>query len=335
MPIYKTFSKRKQEAENSGKPVIYTYDYLPKEFKVQVIYLWRDVSGAFSKDYSPPYRSPYTSYHNHQDYRRDYNQIIESHWQWVIDILTREAGVFKLVPHVRNSRMGDCSDFLLENDNVDQALDLIELSFHRFDKMLRQEIADSSFQIYVKLNVDDVINELNYRFQEHAIGYQYAGGQIVKINSQYLHSETVEPAITLLHDAGFQGALQEFMDAHKCYREKDYKNAIVNASNAFESTMKIICDARGWAYPPNATSSKLIYVLFDHNLVSPEMKSQFTSLQSLLASGVPTIRNKGGQGGHGQGSQPVQVPDHVAAYALHLTASNIVFLVESHKTFGK
>ena len=332
MPIYKTFSKRKQEAENSGKPVIYTYDYLPEAFRVQVIYLWRDVSGAFSKDYIPPYRSPY---HSNQDYRRDYNQLIGSHWQWVIDILTREAGVFKLVPHVGNSRMDDCADFLLENDDVDQALSLIELSFHRFDKVLRQEIADSSFRSYVELNMDDVINELNHRFREHAIGYQYAEGQIVEIKSQYLHSETVEPTIKLLQDAGFDGALQEFMIAHKHYRERDYKDAIVNASNAFESTMKTICDEREWAYSQSATSSKLIKILFDNNLVSSEMQSHFESLKNLLVSGVPTIRNKGGQGGHGQGSQPVQVPDHVAAYALHLTASNIVFLVESHKTFGK
>ena len=125
------------------------------------------------------------------------------------------------------------------------------------------------------------------------------------------------------------------MTAHKYYRERNYKEAIVNSSNAFESTMRTICDIRRWAYPQNATSSKLIDILFDNDLVTTEMKSHFTSLRSTLASGVPTIRNKGGQGGHGQGSSPVEVPDHIAAYALHLTASNIVFLVESHKALGR
>lgn len=321
MPIYKTFSKRKQEAKNSGKPVIYTYDYLPREFKVQVIYLWRDVAAAFSKSYYP--------------YKQNYDQLVRNHWQWVINTLTRETGVFELVPSFRSSLMDDCAGFLLKSDDVDQALSLIELSFYRFDKVLRQEISDSPFHRYVELNMDDIIAELNHRFREHAIGYQYAEGQIVEIKSQYLHSETVEPAIKLLQDAGFDGALQEFMDAHKCYRERDYKDAIVNASNAFESTMKTICDARGWVYSPSATSSKLIEILFDNNLVSPEMKSHFTSLRNTLASGVPTIRNKGGQGGHGQGSSPVEVPDHIAAYALHLTASNIVFLVESHKALDR
>ena len=315
MPVFKTFAKRKMEAENSGKPVVYRYDHLPQEFKVQVIYLWRDVLAAFHKN-------------------RHF--MVTDHWSWVNSTLSREMGLFNLVPrgHLQ-SRMEDCADFLLENDDVNQALSLIELSFFRIDKVLRQQIIDTHLQFAVKLNVDDVLQELNYRFREHGIGYHYEEGQLVSVNSQYLHSETVEPALNLLRDAGFEGALQEFMNAHKHYRERNYKEAIVNSSNAFESTMRTICDIRRWAYPQNATSSKLIDILFDNDLVTTEMKSHFTSLRSTLASGVPTIRNKGGQGGHGQGSSPVEVPDHIAAYALHLTASNIVFLVESHKALDR
>ena len=46
-------------------------------------------------------------------------------------------------------------------------------------------------------------------------------------------------------------------------------------------------------------------------------------------SGAPTVRNK--EAGHGQGSEPVNVPEYLAAYVLHLTASNIVLLVEAYK----
>ena len=316
MPIYKTFAKRKKEAQNSGKPIAYRYDYLPREFRVQVILLWGDVVNAF-----PNYHRPF---------------LKKALWGAVHNLLAREMGVFELAayPSVDENRMEDCTQFLLESNDVNQVLSLIELSFRSFDKVTREEIA-KKFSGVVEIDIDDVLEELNYRLREHGIGYQYESGQIIAVNSQYVHSQAVEPAITLLHDAGFQGALQEFMDAHKCYRERDYKNAIANASNAFESTMKTICDARGWDYSPSATSSKLIAILFDNNLVSPEMKSHFTGLRSALESGVPPIRNKGGQGGHGQGSQPVEVPDHIAAYALHLTASNIVFLVESHKALDR
>ena len=259
MPIYQTFAKRKRDAANSGKPEIYSYDCLPMELKVQVIHLWKDVFDAFPQYYRPV--------------------VVKGYWKWVHDTLAREMGVFNLVtnPSISGDRLEDCSNFLLGCDNVDHALSLIELSFRYVDVVVRQGIAkDFRFKGVVKLDIDELIQELNQRFCEHSIGYQYAAGQIIEVNSQYLHSETVEPAITLLHDAGFEGAMQEFMAAHKCYRERNYKDAIVNASNAFESTMRTICDNRGWAYRQNATSSKLIEILFSYNLIPTEMTSHFT-----------------------------------------------------------
>ena len=317
MPIFKTFAKRKKEAADSGKPVIYRYDELPTQFRVQVVHIW-------NKSFAVPRQ----------------NSFAENCWAFIHDTLAKEMGTFELQPNpaFRRNRLTDCSNFLLQSNDIDQALSLIELSFLCIDTVVRKDgysYYRGDWERGAKQTPDDAIKELNYRFHEHAIGYQYAGGQIVEINSQYLHAETVEPAIKLLHDAGFEGALQEFMTAHKYYRERNYKEAIVNSSNAFESTMRTICDIKGLAYPHNATSSKLIDVLFDKNLVTPEMKSHFTSLRSTLASGVPPIRNKGGQGGHGQGSTLIEVPDHIAAYALHLTASNIVFLVESHKALDR
>ena len=310
--VFMTYTKRKKEAENAGKPVTYRYDYLPRGFRVQVVHIW--IQALNTED-----------------------SFAVNCWESIHDTFAKEEmQVFELIPNSAfpRNRLRDCSDFLLQNDDIDQLLSLIELSFLYIDGVVRVKglrYYREDWERGIKQPPDSAIKELNERFREHAIGYQYSEGKIVKVDSQYLHSEAVEPAITLLHDAEFDGALQEFMTAHKHYRERAYKDAIVNASNAFESTMKTICDARGWTDSPSATSSKLIKILFDNNLVPPEMKSHFTGLRSALESGVPTIRNKGGQGGHGQGSQPVQVPDHVAAYALHLTASNIVFLVESHK----
>ena len=37
-------------------------------------------------------------------------------------------------------------------------------------------------------------------------------------------------------------------------------------------------------------------------------------------------------GAHGQGATPRETPDYVAAYALHLAAAKILFLVEAHKS---
>lgn len=58
-------------------------------------------------------------------------------------------------------------------------------------------------------------------------------------------------------------------------------------------------------------------------------QSHFSALRSTLESGVPTMRSQ--FGAHGQGSQIVEAPQHIAGYLLHLTATTILFLVESEK----
>ena len=160
------------------------------------------------------------------------------------------------------------------------------------------------------------------------MGYQYAEGKIVPVASSFVHSQVVEPALTLLHGQGFEGARDEFMQAFAHLRRGDTKSAIVEALKAFESTMKAICTqkGRGWEYDAGkATAKDLIAILLKQGLIPASLETQFANFRGLLESGVPTVRNK--NGGHGQGPDPIEVPRELAEYAIHLTASNIVFLV--------
>ena len=93
--------------------------------------------------------------------------------------------------------------------------------------------------------------------------------------------------------------------------------------------MKSICTKRKWASSPTDTAKKLLDILFANVLVSTLMQSHFSSLRSLLESGVPTVRNK--LGGHGQGTEIIEVPDYLASFALNTTASSIVLLVNAEK----
>lgn len=150
----------------------------------------------------------------------------------------------------------------------------------------------------------------------------------MRVDSQYIHAQVVKPAISLLQEMGFRGAEDEFLRAHRHYRVGEYKEAVAEALKAFESTMKAICVARKWSYDANATARILIDTMFKNALLPPMLESQFNGLRTVL-EGLPTVRNK--TSGHGQGIDIVPVPDYLAAYALHLAASNIVFLVEAHK----
>ena len=93
--------------------------------------------------------------------------------------------------------------------------------------------------------------------------------------------------------------------------------------------MKTICDKNAWTYDKRATSKTLIDICFQNDLIPFFWQQHMAALRSLLEGGVPTGRNK--LGGHGQGTKPVNVPQHIVAYVLHMTASCIVFLVEAAK----
>jgi len=79
------------------------------------------------------------------------------------------------------------------------------------------------------------------------------------------------------------------------------------------------------------TAKDLIGVCLKKNLIPSLMQSHIGGLRAALESGIPTIRNRTPGAGHGQGATVIRVPLHYAAYMLHLTATTILFLVESEK----
>jgi hypothetical protein len=74
-------------------------------------------------------------------------------------------------------------------------------------------------------------------------------------------------------------------------------------------------------------------LVFSKGLIPSYLQTHFGALRATLDSGVPTIRNR--EGGHGSGEKPNEVPEYLAAYELHLTASAIVFLIRANEDFGK
>jgi hypothetical protein len=67
-------------------------------------------------------------------------------------------------------------------------------------------------------------------------------------------------------------------------------------------------------------------VLKSNGLFPDYLDTSFNQLISVLKSGLPEIRNNSAS--HGSGSVPLQIPGHFAAFAIHLAATKIVFLVE-------
>ena len=298
MSVLDLFSFRERLAARDT-PDVFTYDELPEQLRVQIVHIWRDAI-------------------------REYN--LEA-WKSIHDAVAREHGRFGL--GIGQGYRENCEEYLPNHRSVDETLDLIEFSFFIVDRIGRRVPGYQWQALGITVASGNDIEELNVRFRRAGVGYQFETGQIIRVDSELVHSEVVRPALRYLHEPGFEGPREEFLRAHACYRAGNAKDAVTTANNAFESTLKAICDQRRWTYLKGARASDLLKVVRANGLLPDYLDASFDQLAATLKSGLPKVR--GEEGAHGQGAAPRKTPDHVAACALHLAAAKILFLVEAHK----
>ena len=305
MPVFDIFSKR-QKRIRGEVPDVYQYDEIPHKLRVQVIHILVDALGK-------PY---YDSFDNICFPDGTYGA-----YEFIHKALCREYGIFTFNENAETD-YDRIEDFILETEDAERAIDVIELSLQYIDPDV---YGFDTLDIAPK----EAIDELNHRFREHGVGYQYESGQMIRVDSQFIHSRAVKPALTMLSSPMYEGANAEFLSAHEHYRGKKYKECLNDCLKALESCLKAICDKRGWVYGAKDTANRLINIVLKNELIPEFMESHLSGLRSALEAGVPTLRNE--LGGHGQGTREILVPEHIAAYALHLTASNILLLAKAEE----
>jgi hypothetical protein len=304
MPVFDLFSKRQKRLRGEVQD-IYTYDKIPESLRIQIVHIIRDAIGE-------------SKYSNTDEPRKVYD--------FLYDTLCREYGKFSLIEGYNKTSMEQVLNFLLQTPDMEQVIDVIELTFKYIDRIIKKNYHQYANDTSVKISPDEAIEELNERFKESGIGYSFESSEIIRVDSTYVHAEITKPTIALLWGNKFQGANEEYLKAHEHYRHGRNKECLTECLKALESVMKSICKEKGWSFNQTDTAKKLIQICFQNNLVPTFTQSQFTSLQNLLESGIPTIRNK--LGGHGQGQTPLKVDDEMTRYGLNLTGTNIIFLVE-------
>lgn len=308
MPVLDLYSYR-QRVANGDIPDTFVYHELPEPLRVQITRIWDAAIG----------RSMFST--------RDVFNVENQNWIKIHDNVAQEHGVLQLSSGTSAADM--CKNFLRDtNKPVDEILDLIEHSFWYIDNTIRKFQYFQNEQYGITKSADNAIKELNERFRRAGVGYQYESGKILRIDSELIHSEVVRPALWYLNQKGFDGPCEEFLEAHTHYRAGKTKAAITGANNAFESTLKVICEQQGWEYQSGARASDLIKVVREKGLLPDYLNQSFDQLLATLKSGLPALRNE--EGAHGQGSTPRNTPDYIAAYALHLAAAKILLLVEAH-----
>jgi hypothetical protein len=311
------YSKRKKAAEDP--PTAYRYD-LPMEFRHQVWHIWRDAIGYVQATIRTTVFAHRLGLEKDDHICALYSKINKT----LCDELGK-LGLFGSSP----------CDALLQfflSAVTEEALDVIQVSF----AWMAAAQDDYRFMGWVTpdLTAAEAVEKLNRRFQEHAIGYRLANGQIIRIDSEFLHAKTTEPALRLMYVNGYEGALEEFQLALKYYRQgpDHYDDCLTNCLKAIESTLQKIIELRKWKMPGEAKFDNLFAEVKKRGLFPPFLGVHVGELKKFLQT-VAVIRNE--EGGHGSGSVPNEVPDHLVAYQIHLTGSAIVFLIRCNDEYGK
>lgn len=238
-----------------------------------------------------------------------------------------ENEFFKLLTYA------DEKDYLL-------VLDLIDMLAHGVLEQYRKGASDK---------FDEVINEV---FRLNGVGYELIQGHLIHKGNEVTHTQITRPALFLLSDPLYSTANEELLNAFSKFREDLFKDAIHQANSAFESTMKIIIHKNNWSIinrnpkkkPPSvqaASANLLIDTILEHaqlNLLIDTTlehgdveKFHKTALEGMRNSlqALASLRNA--HGGHGQGNEIIETYRRHCEFALHMTASNIIYLI---KTYG-
>ena len=198
---YEIFSKRQQRIQGETLDT-YQDESIPQELRVQVFYIWEKVWE--------------TAYENNFG-ELQLSQLAIDAYTSIEKTLREEYGVLSLDGGDDPDEDGFgfyrvVRNLLLGTKDADKVLDIIEVSFRYIDQVIRDKFYRSSEDELDKLfgishrdisldtipsnaiPPDEAIDQLNQRFREHSVGYRYESGQIVKVDSQDIHSEVVKPA---------------------------------------------------------------------------------------------------------------------------------------------
>lgn len=248
-------------------------------------------------------------------------------WETVCKILRKDLGVFELT-HYSRSRSEEFRGFFLECADTDRVVDCIEL----IGKMI-MIVADERSSM--EDSARGAIKEINAWLADASIGYEFLinetarESQVIEVSDRLTHAEVIIPALHILTNKRFAPANSELLQAFDHLRKKEFGDAISEAAKALETTLKIIAADKKWPHDPNKdTMKRLLDTAIKHGGTDPMWQSHFDAVRTLLESGVATARNK--FDGHGQGATERKVPAHLARFALHQSASAILFFTAAN-----
>lgn len=128
-------------------------------------------------------------------------------------ILRKELGVLILLSDTddrwrsQDDWHRELVEYFLACPFVDKTLDVIEVICLGISRIA----AEPSYlrRPNAKQIAQNGIQEINARFREHSVGYEFSDSHIMRVDSQLIHREVVVPALRLLNQPRYLGAACE------------------------------------------------------------------------------------------------------------------------------
>ena len=175
MPLIDLFSSRRKQAGKTAD--VWTYDQIPQVLRVQVSNIVADTLGPV----------------------RDYGYSSGGLYDRIVKTLAHEHGRTRLAANDQRSNVQLHGCFRSEQDLL-VWLDAVELSFRVIENAMGRMGEHDRKMSHISISAKDAVTELNERFRRAGFGYRYERGEILRIDSEFMHNEATLPVLKLLSD---------------------------------------------------------------------------------------------------------------------------------------
>lgn len=300
MGTFNTYSKRNAESSD-----VFTYDNISDKLKTQIFHIWNNYFNQFHAD----------------------NDLLKKIRKLINETICEEEGLKNLdieLYTIRNLSV-QVENYFEKLKVTEKILDVIEITFYYIGVMEKILIERHNYHniYYTKTKA---IEDLNTRFKENGVGYEYTNDQIIRVDNKLLHKEIIQNTLNFIGNPDYINVNEEFLKAHEHFRFNKYHECLNECLKAFESTMKIVISKNCWELNETATAKNLINILIVNEFFKISEQSYLSAIKNLLEGHIPTIRNK--NSGHGQGTIKIEVPSSLASYMLYITGATINYIID-------
>ena len=249
-------------------------------------------------------------------------------WQGMYNSLQHLYGRPNLSGRDANGEFEDMNMFL-QDCSAGEFFDFIELSFKLDDDwpQIRDQVVEAINEIFKIENAPYQLTKATTTEEPVVKSFGRIEGtrlvviaypKVIRADDEAIHSEAIEPAMSVLSAPHFKEANLRFRQALDHYRQGTYDHCLAMCGTSLESVCKAICSKKRWHYSDSDSLSQVLKTVIRES----DLETFYESPLMLIA----TIRNKLSSS-HGKGTAIPNVKRHTAQFALNSTAAAILLLV--------